>query len=229
MKDDGQIIEEYARAFEGHLAGSAQDKARRRQELVGHLSDAAEEGELAEALERLGTPASAAATFAKGATLPYAPLGRRIGAILIDHLPLIGISAALAVQAIRRGHDISLAFPPWVYQEDGGFLHGIGVPLALLWSIIILGVLEGTWGTTPGKALMGLRVVTENGLKIHVGDGVFRRVCLLLGPIAWVDWLPIVFNERRRILEHVTHTVVIGAGGDRAKAMSERQAAGGVE
>src|SRR5690606_30847279 len=27
--------------------------------------------------------------------------------------------------------------------------------------------------------------------------------------LAWVDWLPIAFDGRRRILEHVTHTVVV--------------------
>ncbi|MET9341928.1 RDD family protein [Nonomuraea sp. NPDC003804] len=219
MRDDEQIIEDYARVFERHLVGPAKDKERRTQELVGHLSDAAQDGELAGTLKRLGPPESAAATFAKKPTPDYAPLGRRITAILIDHLPLIGVSVAMLVQSIQRGHDYYFALPPRLSFDQGdGLLHFVGVPLAIVWSIVVLGIMEGVRGTTPGKMLMKLRVVTESGTKIHVGDGIFRRVCLLLGPFAWIDWLPIAFNERRRILEHLTHTVVIDADGSRQQA-----------
>lgn len=48
MSDDRQTIEDYAQAFERCLAGPAQEKARSRTELVAHLYDAAEAGELAE-------------------------------------------------------------------------------------------------------------------------------------------------------------------------------------
>jgi hypothetical protein len=61
MSDDRQTIEYYARAFERCLAGPAQDTTRSRAELVAHLYDAAEAGELAEAMQRLGSPRSEAA------------------------------------------------------------------------------------------------------------------------------------------------------------------------
>ena len=64
MIDSSDVIDRYARRFERHLSGSPEDRARTTAELVAHLSDAAEAGELAEALSRLGTPETAAATTA---------------------------------------------------------------------------------------------------------------------------------------------------------------------
>jgi hypothetical protein len=56
MSDDRQAIEDYAQAYERCLPGPARDKTRSRAELAAHLYDAAEAGELAEAMQRLGAP-----------------------------------------------------------------------------------------------------------------------------------------------------------------------------
>ncbi|TDD57240.1 RDD family protein [Nonomuraea terrae] len=232
MADERQIIDDYTERVGRHLTGPARERAKA--ELGEHLSDAAEAGELDEALSRLGKPEEAAATFAELRETPPAPVDVRFIAVVIDNLPLVGVTIALLVQGIVRtvefGQGFGLAFPPWVYFEIGdgcvaigpmicnvaaydhaGLLYSLGVPLALLWSIVGLGLLEARNGLTPGKRLMKLRVVSENGLRIHPVTGVVRRLSLLLGPLAWVDWAPVVWGDRRRVLDRLTETKVVRA------------------
>jgi uncharacterized RDD family membrane protein YckC len=233
VTNDQQTIADYTRAFERHLAGTAADKARSKAALVEHLSDAADAGELAEALQRLGSPEAAAASFAKERSASPASMRARLLAALLDNLPLLGVAIALFVQGIGRGSSIVGAFPPFVYVQfggvcvalapvpcgayEGGLLYAVGVPLALAWSILGLGLLESRTGATPGKRLLGLRVVTQSGLRVHPAAGTIRRLSFLLGPIAWLDWAPALWGERRRILDYVADTkVVIATPGTRA-------------
>ncbi|MEV5893660.1 RDD family protein [Nonomuraea fuscirosea] len=231
MTDERQIIDNYTERVRRHLTGPARDRAKA--ELGEHLSDAAEAGELAQVLSRLGTPEEAAATFADLRSAPPAPMDARLTAVVIDNLPLVGVTIALLVQGIVRtleaGSGFALAFPPFVHVKIGdgcvslaplqcgtgydyaGLLYSLGVPLALLWSIVGLGLLEAWTGTTPGKRLMKLRVVTEAGLRIHPVAGVVRRLSLLVGPFAWLDWAPVVWGDRRRVLDRLTETKVVSA------------------
>ncbi|MFE0154257.1 RDD family protein [Nonomuraea sp. NPDC059007] len=230
MSNEQEIIDDYAQRVGRHLTGPARDKARA--ELGAHLSDAAETGELDHALERLGTPREAAATFADLRSAPPAPLNARLAAIVIDNLPLAGVTLALLVKGIVRINDVgngfALAFPPFLYFKIGdgcvavgpvlcdadpygyaGLLYTLGVPLALLWSIAGLGLVEAWTGTTPGKRLLKLRVATETGLRVHPARGVAQRLSLILGPAAWLDWLPFVWGDRRRLLDLLTGTKVV--------------------
>ncbi|SDM51509.1 RDD family protein [Nonomuraea jiangxiensis] len=232
MSNDQQIIDDYTERVGRHLTGPS--RARAKAELGEHLSDAAEAGELSHALSRLGSPEEAAATFAELRTAPPAPMDARFAAVVIDNLPLVGVTLALLVQGILRiaelGTGFGLAFPPHVYVEigdgcvslvpwqcdnapydDAGPLYSLGVPLALLWSIVGLGLLEAATGATPGKRLMKLHVVTEAGLRIHPVTGVVRRLSLLVGPFAWLDWAPVVWGDRRRVLDRLTETKVVRA------------------
>ncbi|MQA86545.1 MAG: hypothetical protein GEV03_18410 [Streptosporangiales bacterium] len=235
MTDDRQRIEDYAAQFERHLAGSAQDRAWTRAELVDHLSDAAEAGELADALRRLGGPEAAAETFARERSMPPAPTAARLLAALIDNFPLVAVAIALFVQglvrALGQGGGFGATFPPVVhvkiggvcvaltplqcggdFYEGAGLLYAVGVPLALTWSILGLGILEALTGTSPGKRFRGLKVVTESGLRMQVVIGVVRRLSFLAGPLAWLDWIPALWGDRRRVLDLLVGTKVVVAG-----------------
>jgi uncharacterized RDD family membrane protein YckC len=228
MSDDQQTIAEYAHKVEYRLVGSAQQKASARAELVEHLSDAADAGELAEALERLGSPEAAAGLFAPAR--PAASFGRRAVAALIDNVPLLAVTVALLARDLARGGGTFAAFPPYVYVRLGeavclgppvgadcgaydgaGLLSSLGIPVALAWSILGLGLLESRTGATPGKRLLGLWVVTEAGLRISALAGVVRRTSFLVGPLAWLDWLPFLANRHRRVLDYVARTKVVVA------------------
>lgn len=199
MNDDWQSIEDYVQASGRCLAGPAREKRRSRAELAAHLYDAAEAGELAEAMQRLGSPRSAAALFTPARTAPSASMDQRLRAALLDLLPLIGVTIGLAVRHVQDGRSIHVTFPPsYLYQPGGGILQAAGIPLALAWSILVLGILESRTGSTPGKRLLGLTVVTETGQRVPLGACVIRRFSLLAGPFAWLDWLPQLWGERRR-------------------------------
>jgi len=214
MSDDRHRIEDYAQAAARCLPGPARHKTRSKAELAAHLYDAAEAGELAEVLQRLGSPRSAAALFTWARTAPLASMSRRLRAALIDLLPLIGVTIALAVRQAGKGLAIQVSFPPPnAYHPGGGILQAVGIPLALTWSILVLGILESRTGSTPGKRLLGLTVVTETGLRAPPGACVARRLSLLAGPFAWLDWLPQFWGERRRFLDRLTRTKVVAQRG----------------
>lgn len=55
---------------------------------------------------------------------------------------------------------------------------------ALVFLLVLVGwyvVSEAVWGQTPGKRLVGIRVVDTNGNDISAGDAVMRNITKLLG------------------------------------------------
>ena len=227
MTDERRAIETYVNSVERHLIASAKEKASIRAELLDHLGGAAEAGELDDALRRLGPPEATAASFAAARPDPPASFTRRLAAAAIDNSPLIAITVAMFIVDIVRGGGAAAAFPPWAavhvgdacisipvgrgcgLYQDAGLLYAIGVPLALLWSVVGLGLIESHTGTTPGKRLLGLVVVTEAGLRIAPGSGIVRRTTLLLGPLAWLDWIPFLGGQPRRAFDYVARTQVV--------------------
>lgn len=216
-------ITEYADRMERHLVGPRPQREAARAELEELLADAAEAGELEAALQRLGSPEDAARAFTQGRERAGAPLADRFMAAAIDNLPLLALAVALFVRGIANG-EATFVFPPFAYVQagggcaalvppcgvyNGGALYAVGLPLALLWSIVALGLLESWTGTTPGKRLLGLRVVTETGIRIRPYAGIVRRMSFLGGPLAWLDWIPALWGERQRIFDRVAATRVI--------------------
>jgi uncharacterized RDD family membrane protein YckC len=209
MTENPDVIEEYARKFERHLTGSAHDRARSTAELVAHLSDAAEAGELVDALSRLGDPETAARAFASANPLRPAPLSRRLAAAGIDAIPIVAVTIALAVPEFIRGKNIQVMFPPFIPGPSEGPLRTVGIPLALAWSVLALGFLESLTGATPGKWLLRLRTVTNRGLRVPLAMAVVRRLSFLAGPLAWLDWCLALRPQRLRGLDQLTRTMVV--------------------
>lgn len=100
-----------------------------------------------------------------GPTLAPADLERRFGALVVDRAIGWGLVAAITATAAVVG-DL-----------------GVGAcVLVALGSLVVVGVatgvLVGTAGTTPGKALLGLRVVGRDGRPIGVVAGLGRTLVL---------------------------------------------------
>nr|WP_281259362.1 RDD family protein [Prauserella shujinwangii] len=177
----------------------------------------------------MGSPEAAAATFTPVRSAAPAPVGTRLAAAALDNLPLAGLTLALLVSEVVRaaagGGGFWLTFPPVVSAFGdvcvslsplrcapmSGPLYLVGVPLALAWSIVGLGLLEAWSGTTPAKRLRGLRVVTETGLRVPVPVAIARRLSFLAGPLAWLDWLPVLWGQRRRVADLLAGTKVVVA------------------
>jgi len=124
-----------------------------------------------------------------GAPAPLADWGTRAVGFLIDALPVVVLNAL-------------------VFWSD--FLNWLG-GLAGVAYIIYLGHLEGTTGQTPGKAIMGTRLVNERGELIQSGAGIGRKfVHILDNLVCLLGWfLPIVDVKRQTIADKVMQTYVV--------------------
>lgn len=84
-----------------------------------------------------------------------------------------------------------------------------GVVGVLYW--VLLGYLDGISGQTPGKAIMGTRVVDTEGNLIGGGAGIGRKfVHILDSLVCMLGWfLPLVDSKRQTIADKVMTTYVI--------------------
>ncbi|MER5550754.1 RDD family protein [Streptomyces sp. NPDC002793] len=100
--------------------------------------------------ERLGLPQEGPGSLA--------PLGRRFGALFVDW----ALCMLIAYGLIARGDQ----------QATGNWALGVFLVMSLL--------TVGTIGSTPGKRILGLRVIGEGGERLGVVRVVVRSVLLLL-------------------------------------------------
>ncbi|MEU8581778.1 RDD family protein [Streptomyces abikoensis] len=100
--------------------------------------------------ERLGLPASGPGSVA--------PIGRRFGALVIDWALCMLIAYAFLAQGNQ--------------QRAGNW--------ALLIFLVLSLLTVGTVGCTPGKRLLGLRVISEDGTRLPLSRVLLRSVLLLL-------------------------------------------------
>ncbi|MCX4535534.1 RDD family protein [Streptomyces sp. NPDC002596] len=94
-----------------------------------------------------------------------APLGRRFGALFIDW----ALCLLIAYGLFARGDQ----------QAAGNWALGIFVVLSVL--------TVGTVGCTPGKRILGIRVVGEGGGRLGLGRVIIRSVllCLAIPALVW--------------------------------------------
>jgi uncharacterized RDD family membrane protein YckC len=212
--------ENYLKEFERWTAGPAERRAALSAEFAEHLREAEAAGDLGSTLTRLGPPRDAAKAFAAGRDLNPAPLGRRIGAFLIDCvIPASVVVAVIALGTLigSGGADQLFDWARDLAEERTPLWGGLQVLAALLigvaglWWFAGLTVMEWRYGRTPGKAIMGLRVVSEEGIALSFGQAVVRRLTLVFsGPLQIIDWAFALFDARhQRAVEKLAHTIVV--------------------
>ncbi|MGH8915451.1 MAG: RDD family protein [Acidimicrobiia bacterium] len=109
---------------------------------------------------------------------------------------LIDIAPALILQAL-------------VYSSTAlSALIGIAT---FLYGYVYLGYLDGLTGQTPGKAIMGTRVVNVQGQVIGTGSGIARKFAHIIDSIVCLlGWfLPLVDAKRQTIADKVMSTYVV--------------------
>ena len=211
----------YLKEFERWTAGPPKRRAAISAEFAEHLTEAEAAGELGSTLDRLGPPRDAAKAFATGRDLQPSPLGRRVVAFLLDvaipTLIAFAVIATLTVLGVGDGSDALVDFGRDVAAERPGEWGALQVAAALslgaawLWWIIGIPASEWRYGRTPGKAVMGLRVVSEDGIALTFGQAVVRNLTRVFsGPLQIIDWAWALFDDRRqRAVEKLAHTLVI--------------------
>jgi uncharacterized RDD family membrane protein YckC len=146
-----------------------------------------------------------------------AGIGSRGAAALVDTALQVGALVIVGI-ALTSGFIAGTAFLPFLDGE------GAGVLLVGLFSLGILLINGGyfmlfeiVWnGQTPGKRLVGVRVIRENGYPIRPVDAVIRNLVRI------VDWLPGVYgvgvltmllNKRsKRLGDFASGTIVVREG-----------------
>jgi uncharacterized RDD family membrane protein YckC len=146
-----------------------------------------------------------------------AGIGSRGAAAIVD-TALQVIALVVIGIALTAGFFAGTAFLPFFGGEGAGFL---------LLGLFALGILlvnggyfmlfEIVWsGQTPGKRLVGVRVIRENGYPIRPVDAVIRNLVRI------VDWLPglygvgvltMLLNKRaKRLGDFASGTIVVREG-----------------
>jgi uncharacterized RDD family membrane protein YckC len=92
---------------------------------------------------------------------------------------------------------------------------GIGL-IALGVLISYFAVLEGRFGRTPGKYLLGLKAIKIDGTPIDYKDALIRNIPKFFGNFIIIDALIMVvfFNkEKQRAFDKVANTIVVHTRG----------------
>ena len=206
------MTENYLNEFERWVAGPTARKQQLRAELEEHLRSAESAGDVG-TLSRLGTPREAAEAFSQGYELTPASLRRRIGAAVVD----LGIFMGLIVGASGLGAWDAEVGPGLRVDGNNADFWSMGVmPVAMilaagLWWLVALPLLEWRTGRTAGKALFGLRTISESGVAPTFGQVVLRRLTLIFsGPLQLIDWGFVFFNPKhQRGLDVLAKTLVV--------------------
>jgi uncharacterized RDD family membrane protein YckC len=140
--------------------------------------------------------------------LPYASVGRRFVALMLDGFilvfavfaPLIILSILLSSGARAAG---GVGMPPWFMPLY--FIVIYGAPAA--YEIFFV----GKYGATPGKMIMKVRVVTPEGGPIGYGRSTGRYFAKLLsGIILYIGYLMAFWDDEKRALhDRICQTRVI--------------------
>jgi uncharacterized RDD family membrane protein YckC len=196
-------IEQYLSEVARHIQATAEERQRIEADLRAHLEEAVRAGEPpGEAIARMGTPVEVAAEFMARRPLLYAGFLLRLAAFAVD-MAAIFVTVALAAGTAEVGAGLVWREPPIELAYAVG---------ALIMGFILLyfPLLEGRYGQTAGKHLLGLRVLKESGLPIGYKEALLRRVSFYLYQLLLVDVPSVLFTARRqRLLDLLMHTVVV--------------------
>lgn len=196
----------YLRDVRRRLFAAPDEVERFLNDLDHHFDAAAERGESeAEVIAHLGTPEETAAALMEDIELHFAGFWVRVAAFVTDvgvwaliSLPLLLIVCLGVVIGERSGNEaIPIAF---------AILLGLSATAA---AMLYFPLLEGRFGKTPGKHLLGLRVRGEGGGPIGYGAAVLRRLSLYF-EILVLDALFVPFTaKKQRAFDLVAKTVVV--------------------
>jgi uncharacterized RDD family membrane protein YckC len=213
--DQKKSIEGYVHETLHHIQAGPARKERIAADLRAHLQAALESGEMLPAvIERMGSPAELAVAFMSEFPFHYAGFWSRAAAAILDMLVIFiggGMLAGLGVGIANMVPDRPAEPILWQDLYAGALiLLAAGAAFGVLG--LILGyfpLLEGRFGTTFGKRLLGLRVLKENGLPIGYKEAFLRRLSFYFE--FWpVDALFVFFTEKRqRAMDIVASTIVV--------------------
>ena len=204
-------VEQYLHEVERNIQPPSQ-RTRFAADLRAHIQAAIEAGESPSAvLSNMGSPQEVAAEFMSGVKLRYASKWHRLAAFVIDILVSMAAAGIFAGLGVGLANLVTLTRTDW-----SDFIRVPLFALAMGFGIVAVGIyilyfpiLEGRFGQTVGKRILGLRVVKENGAPIGFKEAFLRRLPFYFR-FGAVDALFIFFTaKRQRAFDIIARTVVI--------------------
>lgn len=136
-----------------------------------------------------------------------ARLGDRLLAVILDTLLIAGVFALTGMWAAARWGGVT---------EKGFSLEGtpalVTISLTLLVGFLYYWILEGTFGATLGKAMIGIQVRGKDGGSCGMRPSLIRNLFRIVDGIGvyLLGFLVAVFSRlRQRIGDHLARTVVV--------------------
>jgi uncharacterized RDD family membrane protein YckC len=171
-------------------------------ELRSHIAERLAHGHTLDAvLRQLGDPAVLADSYLSAEPLVSAPFGSRAVAKLLDGLAILAVVCPIA----------------WVVSRlvPAGFGPPVAILLVLVGGSLLFGVYtviaEYRGGQTIGKRLQGIRVVSETGARISLGQAIVRQFSMFL-QVYWIDVMFALFTDKsQRAFEMLSKTRVVKA------------------
>ena len=194
--------EEYVNRVLALLPETLTDRAQIAAELRSHIAERLAHGHAIDAvLRQLGDPTTLADSYLSAEPLVSAPFGSRAIAKIIDALGVLIVLCPLAWLLSR--------LVPYYWRPV--LLIGIfSIGGSLLFGIYTMAT-EYRRGQTLGKRVKGIRVVSETGARISLGQAVVRQLPMLL-QVFWIDAMFALFTERsQRAFEMLSKTRVVRA------------------
>ena len=108
--------------------------------------------------------------------------------------------------------------------SDGFELHGLPAFLWWLSGFIYYVAFESKLGATPGKLLLGLRVVKTDGTACDTKAAVIRTFCRIIDHLLIIGILIILFSKRnQRLGDHLANTVVLKVSAVKLRQVNHNQ------
>lgn len=205
-------IDRYIQDVMHNIHAPAAGRERIEGDLRAHLQEAVQAGESPKVvLTRMGSPTEVAAEFMSEIPLPYASIWLRLAAYVVDLAVIFTAAGALALVGAALFVNVPKNPVSWEWIAGGlmtvaaisCFLAALGIFL------LYFPILEGRFGQTVGKRLVGLVVLKENGLSISYKDAFLRRLPFYFS-FGALDALFVFFTRKRqRAFDIVARTVVV--------------------
>lgn len=177
--------DEFVERVLASLPGSTPQREQIGLELSGHIAERVAEGvPLDDVLRQLGDPTVLAESYLSAVPLVGAPflsrsLAKALDAASSSRSQFLRLSRTLVPERLQGGVVVVAMIAA-----------GLGFVLGTVFA-------ELRFGQTPGKRLLGLRVVRESGAPIGLGQAIVRQLPLVLS-IFFVDVLFALFTEKKQ-------------------------------
>src|SRR5688572_1287742 len=197
-------VDDYVGSVLDYMPSATPNRSQIATELRGHIAERMAQGQsLDDVVRQLGDPVRLAESYLSAVPLVSAPFGRRALAKIID----MGGAATVMVPVAwlvsdSFGLSLEATFPIVLVAclIGGSLLFAVGTVMA-----------EYAAGQTPGKRLLGIRVVRESGAAISVGQAVVRQLPMFL-QVFWIDAMFALFTENsQRAFEMLSKTRTVFA------------------